>query len=132
MVELWMRMGSTCECKLHRGLLAADHAAQAFIGNLDDRVRERVERSLPRDQYGGRKGGGTDFPAHVVQSLIKVARMAGLSIFLFFVDLVAAYDSVVRKVAFGVPHDFAGSLLEYLLHIHIDRDVAVFVDSFGL
>ena len=61
----------------------ADHAAKAFIGKLGDRAKAKVEGALPEDQYGGRKGGGTDIPAHIIQSLLAFARMAGMSVFFF-------------------------------------------------
>ena len=107
----------------------ADHAAKAFIGKLGDRAKAKVEGALPEDQYGGRKGGGTDITAHIIQSLLAFARMAGMSVFLLFVDLVAAYDSAIREVAFDLSHDFVGTRVEYLVSIGVDVDVAEFVDS---
>ena len=129
LVELYKRKGVTSECKSFRGLLVADHAAKAFIGKLGDRAKAKVEGALPEDQYGGRKGGGTDIPAHIIQSLLAFARMASMSVFLLFVDLVAAYDSAIREVAFDVPRDFVGTRVEYLVSIGVDVDVAEFVDS---
>ena len=48
-----------------------------------------------------------------------------LSIFVLFLDLVAAYDSVIREIAMGLPHniDHAGRM-NYLLGIGIPNDIA--------
>ena len=46
---------------------------------------------------------------------------------MFFIDLVAAYDSVVREPAFGFPHSYAGNKIDYLLSVGLERDIAMWL-----
>ena len=83
------------------GLLISDHLAKSFIGILKDEVNVQIQQHAPADQYGGCAGGGTDYPANVIRCMLDYARQAALSVFVLFIDLVAAYDKVVREIVFG-------------------------------
>ncbi len=125
--DLYQKKGDAAICSSSRGLLISDHLAKAYIGKLRDEVADAVKRATPSDQFGGCTGGGTDYPVHVMKSVIDYAARAALSVFILFVDLVAAYDSVVREIALGVPHSHAGDQLEYLVNLGVGKDSAAFI-----
>ena len=105
LVDLSKKKGDPAECSSSRGLFVSDHFAKCFIGKLRDEIKPTIKDFTPEDQFGGCEGGGTDYRAHVVRSLIEYAAMAQMSILVLFVDLVSAYDSVVREIVLGFPHD---------------------------
>ena len=41
----------------------------------------------------------------ILRLMVAYSVKASLSIFVLFIDLVAAYDSIVREIAFGFPHN---------------------------
>ena len=130
LVDLYKKKGNPTECSSHRGLQIADHLAKSFVGKLRDTIKTQVEEYLPCDQFWGVKGGGTDYPVHIIQSMVSYAALAKLSVFVLFVDLVAAYDSVVREIALGLPHNLEEDGESYLRSIGLSSDVAKHVLEF--
>lgn len=124
LVDLYKKKADAAECSSYRGLLVSDHYAKAFIGKLRDAMTDQVKDETPCDQYGGCVGGGTDYPMHVVKSLIAYAALSSQSVFVLFIDLVSAYDSVVREVAFGFLHSHSGDQVAYLASIGIESETA--------
>ncbi|CAK0869748.1 unnamed protein product [Prorocentrum cordatum] len=61
---------------------------------------------MPATQFGAVAQKGTDFASHLVQSLIALAEKNGWSIFVLFIDLVKAFDRVVRESVLGYPDEF--------------------------
>eukprot|EP00973_Karenia_brevis_P020707 2844910-Karenia_brevis.AAC.1 len=47
-----------------------------------------------------------------------------LSIFVLFIDLVAAFDGVVRELVMGLPHNLESDPLGYLCSLGLDVEVA--------
>eukprot|EP00973_Karenia_brevis_P082262 11404024-Karenia_brevis.AAC.1 len=56
--------------------------------------------------------------------MLEYARIASLSVFVLFIDLVAAYDKVVRELVFGWPHYGIDDPAAYLKSIGINGWVA--------
>eukprot|EP00973_Karenia_brevis_P015981 2184649-Karenia_brevis.AAC.1 len=52
-------------------------------------------------QCGAVRKRGTDFATHLVASAVAAASMMSLSIFVLFLDLVKAFDRVVRQLVVG-------------------------------
>ena len=124
LVDLYKKKGNPDDCGNSRGLLISDHLAKGFVGILKEGMQEKLDAANPSDQYGGRTGGGTDYATYVVKSMIDYARVASMSIFVLFIDLVAACDKVVRELVFGWPHDGGADKKEYLTSIGIPDDAA--------
>ena len=78
---------------------------------------------MPECQNGAVRGRGTDFAGHVIRSLLDLAALASLSVFVLFVDLVKAFDRVIREIVFGFP-DGVTDPLEYLLSLGLDNEQA--------
>ena len=60
----------------------------------------------------------------MVRSLLQFACIAGLSVFVLFLDLEKAYDKVVRETVFGIPHSCPTSLQTYLQSIGLLASLA--------
>ena len=87
--------------------MLSDHLAKAYIGILNSNVASTYDKRISHTQFGATSGGGTDIPAHIVQSAIEYAHHFGLSIFVMFLDLEKAFDRVIRELVFGYPHNLA-------------------------
>ena len=70
---------------------------------------------MPAMQCGAVAKRGTHFAHHLVQIMISYAAVARLSVFVHYVDLVKAFDRLVREIVLGWPADFKGDRLQYLL-----------------
>ena len=58
---------------------------------------------MPTEQFGATSGRGTDFASHIVRSFLEYCLLASLSYFILFVDLVKAFDRIVRELVLGIP-----------------------------
>ena len=116
----------TLRCALiPHGLPISYHLAKAYVGKFKVAMDPEITKGMPDDQYGGCSGGGTDYASMVIKSLIGYAAKASLSIFVLFLDLVAAYDSIIREIAFGFPHNLAAHQQhDYLVSLGLSEDIA--------
>jgi len=136
LIDLYKKKGDPALCSQSRGLLISDHLSKCFVGKLRDSASVELRASVPADQFGGCAGGGTDYATMIVRLLIAYSVKSSLSIFVLFLDLVSAYDSVIREVAIGIPHNIPDcDRLSYLIDIGLPEDIAInvlaFLDSEG-
>ena len=135
LVDLWKRKGDSRECENSRGLLISDHLAKATVDIFKEECAAKVHENLPEEQLGGVSGGGTDLANHIIRSLQAYAKQMGWCCFTLFIDLVAAFDSAIREIVFDVPHDWAGSVPDYLtslgLQPHVVEAVSELLESEG-
>lgn len=103
MATPWKRKGSPKECNDHRGLLVADSMAKIPAGLLKDEIMPIANEKLPETQYGGKPGGGTDFPSHTLRLLTEFADAHSMSWCIIFFDLTQAFDRVIREIVYGWP-----------------------------
>ena len=54
-------------------------------------------------QFGATAQPGADFATHILVTLMEVCRKRKKSVFVLFVDLVKAFDRVIRELVFGIP-----------------------------
>eukprot|EP00972_Heterocapsa_arctica_P037742 5555703-Heterocapsa_arctica.AAC.1 len=59
--------------------------------------------NMPQCQHGYVPGRGTDFATHTLLTAASLARSRGLCFFALFVDLVKAFDRIIREVLIGWP-----------------------------
>ena len=94
-------------------------------------VREALElyyaANMPTSQQGGVSGGGTDFAHHVILEMMNYARVHDMCSFVLFIDLVKAYDKVIRELVFGFPLHMLSSRIEYLCSIGVHVDDAAWI-----
>ena len=130
LVELFKGKGDAKVCDASRGLLIGDHMAKGFIGCLKDSIENLYTANMPSCQHGAVSGGGSDLAHHLVLSAIDYAFAMSLSIFVLFVDLVKAFDKVLRELVMGFPHGVPLSndaKIAYLVSIGLSRDEALWM-----
>ena len=101
------------ECDNSRGLLVADHAAKGLVRMVKAAIDNDYTSNMPATQHGAVSGRGTDMASHVIRSAAAAASMLNLSIFVLFVDLIKAFDKVIREIV----HGWGVARLEIRLHI---------------
>ena len=129
-IDLFKRKGDQLVCDNSRGLLLSDHSSKGFAGQLKAFVDPAYELAMPPNQHGGTKGRGTDFASHIVRSLLDIAHLKGWSVFVLFLDLIKAYDRVVRELVLGWPPFLKASGYEYLIALGIDSIPAKWITHF--
>ena len=134
-VDLWKRKKDATECSSSRGLLISDHLAKTYTGVLVARAMPCLRPLIPEEQFGGFKGGGTDFANLSVRCLLQFAALAGLSVFALFLDLEKAFDKVIRELVFDKPHWCAEPVEKYLqsigLSAKLSEDIAAHLHQEG-
>ena len=88
-------------CDSSRGLLVSDHLGKAFVSVLKDEIDEPYMKNMPECQHGGVRGLGTDMAHHFIFSPIDFAACKKRSEFVLFLDLVKAFDKIVREIVVG-------------------------------
>jgi hypothetical protein len=128
-VDSWKRKKDPTVCDNSCGLLVSDHLAKSYTGVLKMECITKVLSVLPDDQFGGVPGGGTDFANHLIRSLLQLAKVAGMSAFVLFLDLEKAYDRIVRELVFGMPHNNDMACTEYLESIGVTANSSMMIAS---
>ena len=83
--------------------------------------------NVPREQFGAVPARGIDFANHLVRTLLDIASALQWSIFVLFLDLVKAFDRVVRELLLGWPSSAGltkSTRLAYLRSFGLDQEVA--------
>jgi len=90
------KKGNLQSCDNWRGISLLDVVGKIFGRIVQNRLQVIAEGLLPDSQCGFCKGGGYTDMIFVVRQLMEKTREHGDSLFLLFVDLKKAYDSVPR------------------------------------
>ena len=105
---------SVKKCDNYRGLLINDHMGKVGATLLHDRVDDEYHAYVPEAQCGAVKLKGSDFATHLLRTMLDYAAANALSIAILFVDLVKAFDHVLREVVIGWPQLGTTQGVEYL------------------
>ena len=89
------KKGDLKHCDNWWGISLLDVVGKVFARILQERLQTVVERVLPESQCGFRKGRGCN-DAIFARQLVEKCREHDNSLFIMFVDLRKAYDSVPR------------------------------------
>ena len=84
-------------CSCLRGISLLDVVGKVIARLLQDRLKQVAEEELPESQCGFRKGRGCTDMTFVARQLVEKAWEHEAKIFLLFIDLKKAYDSIPRK-----------------------------------
>ena len=108
---------------------------KSFIDCLKQDLDEKYCANMPSCQFGAIKGGGTDLAHHLVLTALDYAAAMSYSIFVLFVDLVKAFDKVLRELVMGFSHHPAGDRVEYLCSVRLSHSDAewmcCYIDEHG-
>ena len=98
--NVYKKKGAAEECDNSRGILLADHSGKALTGMVKEAIDPVYNRHQPLNQHAA-PVKGTDIATHVIKSAISAANMLHMSIFVLFVDLVKAFDKIIRQLVYG-------------------------------
>ena len=118
------KTGSTRSCDNYRGLLISDHMGKAAADILYDPLDGPYHSYVPEAQCGAVKRKGADFATHVLRTLQDYTAARGLSLIILFVDLVKAFDRVLRELVLGWPELGEGRGFEYLMGLGFPEEHA--------
>ena len=113
----------------YRGVILEDHLAKGLKQHLSYSVTPSYEEHMPECQHGATRGRSTDFATHLVREAIAHAEAAKLCIFILFLDLVKAFDRIIREVTLGWP---AGAVdaREYLRSLGLSDEQSEWIAGF--
>ena len=121
------------ECGQYRGISLVAHAGKVLLKVIAGRLSDYCEREniLPEKQCGFRPRRSTVDMMFVVQRLQELARKKDTPMYLCFIDLTKAYDSVDRTLLldilarFGVPP----RMLAVICEVHDGMQACVRLDD---
>eukprot|EP00435_Cladocopium_sp_Y103_P054886 s686_g18.t1 len=106
LVPLFKGKGSPCDPQAYRSIFLSDICAKVHHAKLRKSLAEVWTYDNPLIQLGGRKGCSTDIAHHMLHAHLSWAKDTNTSCALLFVDLQAAFYSVIRSSLFdGEFHD---------------------------
>ena len=96
------KKGDLRKCDNWRGISLLDVVGKVFARIMQDRLQVVAEKVLPESQCGFRKGRGCVDMIFAARQLVEKSREHDGSLFVLFVDLRKAYDSIPREAMWGV------------------------------
>ena len=99
--QLYKGSGDPGACDSHRGICVSDTAAKIYHLWLRRRSIGALEAVLPDGFFGGFKKRGTDFCALQAREIWAYAKMKSLAAGQLYIDIIGAFDAVVRQLLMG-------------------------------
>ena len=96
------KKGDLKQCDLWHGISMLDVVGKVLGRIVEGRLQVIAEKILPESQSGFKKGCGCVDMIFVARQLVEKAREHGESLYVLFVDLRKAYDSVPRQALWKV------------------------------
>ena len=111
------------ECGNYRGISLIAHAGKILLEIIARRLSEYCERVgiLPEEQSGFRPNRSTTDMMFVIRRLQELARKKRISLYVCFIDLTKAYDSVDRTLLLDSTRPFRRPTEYDLGHSSIPR-----------
>ena len=100
LVPLFKGKGKVNSPSAYRSIFISDTTCKTFHSCLRTRLLATWERAMNTLQFGGRPGYGTDMAHHYAHAFLSWARSSGTPSSLIFLDLAAAFYSVLRQGLF--------------------------------
>ncbi|XP_049807436.1 uncharacterized protein LOC126249792, partial [Schistocerca nitens] len=85
---------SSKECSDYRTIALISHASKVMLKILQNRLRQYLDRELPEEQAGFRKGRGTRDQIANIRWIMEKAREFQKDVYLCFIDYAKAFDCV--------------------------------------
>ena len=132
-ITMLFKKGDPYECGNYRGTSLGAHAGKVVLKVVAMRLNAYCEwrKIFLEAQYGFRVGRSTDGMIYVVRGVQELAREKDLPLFMCFIDLQKAYDSVDRSLLwkvlarYGVP----AKLISIIRQFHDGMRTCVRLDS---
>ena len=134
------KKGDKTDCGNFRGISLVSHAGKVLLKVVARRLSAYCEAKglLPEEQCGFRPDRSTTDMTFVVRRLQEIGRKAGVSLFMCFIDLQKAYDTVDRTLLWqvltriGVPPQMIAVIQQFYNRMRacVRPDVGVCLDWF--
>ena len=132
-ITVLFKKGDSYECGKFRGISLGAHAGKVVLKVVAMRLNAYCEwrKIFLEAQYGFQVGRSTDGMIYVVRGVQELAREKDLPLFMCFIDLQKAYDSVDRSLLwkvlarYGVP----AKLISIIRQFHDGMRACVRLDS---
>ena len=128
---LYKNKGDRSDCNSHRGISLLSAPGKFFARVLLNRLKNLSEKILPQTQFGFRPDRGTCEAIFSVRQLQEKSREQGCQLYLCFVDLEKAFDSVPREALWLVLGKLGCTekFVRLLRLLHDDMQCCVAVDG---
>ena len=98
-VPIWKRKGDVHDPGKYRGITLLSQVLKLLERVLDARTGRRVECDFGEEQQVFRKGRGTSYGMYVLRQVVENIMEVQGNMYLGFVDLEKAFDTVPREMA---------------------------------
>ena len=125
------KKGDLTQCDNWRGISLLDVVGKLFTKVVQVRLQRVAEEVLPDSQCGFRAGRGCADMVFCTRQLVKKAREHNTTLYLLFIDLRKAYDSVPREALWQVLRKYGvpPSLVNIIRSLHDGMKAEVTVDG---
>lgn len=128
---LYKNKGNRSDCNSYRGISLLSAPGKVFARILLNRLKALSEKILPETQFGFRPDRGTCEAIFAVRQVQEKSREQGRQLYLCFVDLEKAFDSVPREALWVVLGRLGCTekFVRLLRLLHDDMQCCVAVDG---
>ena len=107
MYQHYKGKGPQCEPANYRSIMLANCSAKQWHGLLKDMTMQpAMQHVLTSGQFGGLPGLSTAVPVQTTRLFVSYCRARNRPAAIVFLDVVAAYYSVIRQIVTGFDHNF--------------------------
>ena len=97
LMDLLKSAGFFLDCNASRGILISNVLGKTYRKIIHNRTMPYLESASLDTMCGGLLHRGCDFASHILNSTLDLCRMRKSSVLCLFVDVVAAFDSVMHS-----------------------------------
>ena len=112
-MDLLKSAGFHLDCSASRGILLSNILGKSYRKLVRKRTMPYLQDSALNTMCGGISHRGCDFASHLLNATLDLARLRKRSIATFFVDVIAAFDSVLHS--FIVDLELSDESILYLM-----------------
>jgi hypothetical protein len=109
------KKGDASECKNHRTIALIPHASKILLHIINERLRPHLERELPVEQAGFRKGRGTRDQIANIRHIMEKCLEFQRNIYMCFIDYAKAFDCVRHSALWTALHEMG--IPAHLIHL---------------
>ena len=126
------KKGDLTQCDNWRGISLLDVVGKLFAKVIQKRLQRVVEDALPDSQCGFRSGRGCIDMIFCTRQLVEKAREHNTKVYLLFVDLRKAYDSVPREALWVMLRKYSipPVMVKLLQSLHDGMQAEVTIDGY--
>ena len=121
------KKGCPLNCDDYKGILLASHLAKLVLHQFLKPIKPVYDARIPVVQMGVVSKRGTYFGTHMLTRFIESRTYGNDSIGICFVDLVKAFDRVLRELVMGWPRPMTSHPIEYLRKVGVGSDDAIWI-----